>query len=1047
MKKISTVLILMLLFSVPGQPVSAADLIATDFNTMGNFTTAGQKVQLIDGVLHITNAGNSNATSAQVNGLTIPDDFIFLFRAKIGSPSKSSGLNIRDGKRRVQLYLHNNRFGYRNTGGSLTEVEYPLEDDWHEWAIVCKDDNVDIYIDGSLITSYPIPDFSGTSTVQYFVEANTQETGNFQVDSTYLRAYTQQEANQIADGTYGSLKGTQTQAQIADLNESDYPNEVRLLADIGALQGDENGMIHPSVSATRAELAELLYRMAGRETMSDQIYFQDVMPDFWAYASIAACTQMGYLTGDGTGYFHPDQPVSLIDAATAMLNVLGYRERAMNTGGYPTGYLLAANEMHLFSGIPSNYRETATKDQIYKLMYNALLCHPLRLSSVEGAQVGYIQSPDTLLYELYNIYQATGTVTANAITSLTDADMAAPNEQVVIDNIPYSAGSTDVANKIGQQIDLFYREDESLTVPEIISYVPNQNNTVVELDAKDIVELQSDKCQYVQDTKLKKLTLSSNIDLLYNGIARLDKTIPELKPRQGYVQLIDADGNGIYDVLTVWEFTDYEVLSVNRKTLAVECADGTVFDFSEFGPYHLIDFYGSDGQKSKFDRIRAGSILSVFESTKDKKYAKVYISNDTVTGAIDEKSFDPNMYTIGEMQYLLSENYTDDLKLGDTADFLLNYRGEIASYDGYQSKASYGYLLEAANTGTLDSQVKLQIFTTDGKAQIFPAMDEISLNGAPKEETIGIIRAPELYNENGIIQQLIQYKTNAKGAVTELFTAQEEDGTYNKDRFTLNGKLSSATFTGTAKCFGSMYLIDNDTLAFGLPDEINGRLTEEDIAILPISTFKNGIKYDLDIYNADETHVAGIVVSKTSSGFNTYENFFIFENFVEALNENGKVQKKAKGYLNGSEVSYFIDPDLETTQPLNLSFGDLLRISVGTDGQIRKITEIFSPSDPTAKLSLKYVDGSYRGAKGVAIYGSVVSKTDTAFTETENGTDVYPHLLGSGNLYLLDLSEKTITTGYASDIRPGSSVSALDGSKVFLMKRYDVTLDTVIVVP
>lgn len=97
------------------------------------------------------------------------------------------------------------------------------------------------------------------------------------------------------------------------------------------LQGFPDGSIRPDAAVTRAELAEILYRMMEpeqrRELTCTESAFQDVSARHWAYDAICAMAGARLMLGGSDGCFRPDDGVTGEE-----LSIIFERVRAQETG-------------------------------------------------------------------------------------------------------------------------------------------------------------------------------------------------------------------------------------------------------------------------------------------------------------------------------------------------------------------------------------------------------------------------------------------------------------------------------------------------------------------------------------------------------------------------------------------------------------------------------------------------------------------------------------------------------------------------------------------
>ena len=91
--------------------------------------------------------------------------------------------------------------------------------------------------------------------------------------------------------------------------DSPYYEAVEYVLSRGYFSGMGNGIFQPDGLFTRAQLAQILWRMGGSLTSRD-CSFPDVDPSAWYYDAVSWCCQNGIMTGLSTSSFAPDAPLS-----------------------------------------------------------------------------------------------------------------------------------------------------------------------------------------------------------------------------------------------------------------------------------------------------------------------------------------------------------------------------------------------------------------------------------------------------------------------------------------------------------------------------------------------------------------------------------------------------------------------------------------------------------------------------------------------------------------------------------------------------------------
>ena len=100
--------------------------------------------------------------------------------------------------------------------------------------------------------------------------------------------------------------------------------------------------------------------------------FPDVKPSHWAasYINMAAKGKT-IISGYPDGKFHPERPVTVGQAVTILLRMLGYKDE--NVGGvWPDSYMAVGATIGLTDGVGTNGNAPLTRGQAAKLFLNLL---------------------------------------------------------------------------------------------------------------------------------------------------------------------------------------------------------------------------------------------------------------------------------------------------------------------------------------------------------------------------------------------------------------------------------------------------------------------------------------------------------------------------------------------------------------------------------------------------------------------------------------------------------------------------------------------------
>lgn len=162
-------------------------------------------------------------------------------------------------------------------------------------------------------------------------------------------------------------------AAFPDVDENaEYAEAAEYLNEIGLMSGDQYGNFNPDNTVTRAEMATIVCRMLGEtEELPSDDRFPDVPVGHWANGYVSKAAELGIVTGYDTGLFGPTDKVTYEQAVTMIVRTKGWENEALKQGGWPYGYLYAADDHGLLSGVSSSVGAPFTRSEVAQVVYNA----------------------------------------------------------------------------------------------------------------------------------------------------------------------------------------------------------------------------------------------------------------------------------------------------------------------------------------------------------------------------------------------------------------------------------------------------------------------------------------------------------------------------------------------------------------------------------------------------------------------------------------------------------------------------------------------------
>ena len=160
---------------------------------------------------------------------------------------------------------------------------------------------------------------------------------------------------------------------------------------LGIMAGDSQGNLNLSSAVTRAEFVTMMTAASSYKDTVGSGYgvslFKDVKSSHWASEYIRLAVEQNWMTGYTDGTFRPGRTITLEEACTALLRLLGYDSSSL-AGSFPTAQLSKAGSVGLLDDVTAKQGQTLTRQDCVTLFYNLLLADT-KAGQVYGATLGY----------------------------------------------------------------------------------------------------------------------------------------------------------------------------------------------------------------------------------------------------------------------------------------------------------------------------------------------------------------------------------------------------------------------------------------------------------------------------------------------------------------------------------------------------------------------------------------------------------------------------------------------------------------------------------
>ncbi|MBQ3125396.1 MAG: S-layer homology domain-containing protein [Clostridia bacterium] len=697
-----------------------------------------------------------------------------------------------------------------------------------------------------------------------------------------------------------------------DAKDHKYAEDIRLLCNLGIVNGDDDGNFNPDNSVSRIEFLTIvlrtlydnqsLYLSAGGEYA-----FDDVPKSHWAYHEACFMRLMGMTEGVGDNKFDPTATIALRDAVKILVSALSYGEVAETQGGYPNGYLQVASSIGLMDNAEAANGEAMTRAEVAHLVAGVLDIEDnteLKKTILEKRKYAIIDGTVDAVYEL----QMGKTLTPG---------------QIQIGGKVYNTNVTLLPcpeiELVGRRVIAYYSADKDA----IIHIEKKGEQDVLTIKSRDIAGTPTiSQYQYIDANSKTKTEQIENGVVIYNGelLGTGQITPSKLKPNSGEVTLMDTDGNNVYDMIYVKSYDTYTVRSNNNGMIYDRL--GNQIDLAEINTVYVYD---GDTEVTIGD-IKADDVISVMKSMSGDR-AWVYISRATAEGRIDttRTKGTATLCGIGDDEYYISYTYKNkqntsyavSMKPGDYRKVYLDIYGEIAFAEATEADRElpdYAYLVSAKTSAEVGDQAAVvRLLTADNKFRNFViSVDEKIRFGRLSGDNYTISKedADTIATQlNSNKKSLVTYELDEEGKLTKICLPGSR-----KDSENISRDSSKYSMNYRNKVIDSKYYVDQNTVCFGIP--FNGAYEEYMSAGQYNDILKTGSQ-TLTLYDMEPDGRIGALISHSTvterytESKGEYEVLLDYVNspilfvndVITKLDEDGDEETYAVGYQLGIETT------------------------------------------------------------------------------------------------------------------------------------------------
>lgn len=830
-----------------------------------------------------------------------------------------------------------------------------------------------------------------------------------------------------------------------DVPDGAVDEAVDFMESFGIIRGYDDDTFRPDNNITRAEFAVCIARMMNlnEQDDSDKAYFVDVPRDHWAAGSIAQLTERGIISGYDDRTFGLNDNVRTVDAYKLMVSILGYDIVAEQNGGYPAGYIAAAQKADITNNVGSG--ELLTRANAAVMMFNTLNANTMSMDFSGSKQIFESGEGDTLL-ELYRkIASIEGTITSVPGTSIY-GETAVGQTTMNIGDESFIIGDGVIADTsvLGQYVTAYY-DDSDKNDPVIIYYYIHKNSTdeiIVNADDIDKDKTTSSRLYYFDGSRSKSVEIPSTAFVIYNGVAA-GYDADTFKIDNGTIRLVQLKGESNRRLIFIDDVKTAVVSAVDAEKGIIYNKLGDTLDLEgDFSSYTLTDINGYD---MAISQLAENNVLSVKKSANGR--VDIIVSTVQVTGTISTVGSDGDtvLVTVNGEEYRVVAEYGEKMKIS------FSPSDSVILYLDQYGKAAFAQSSDSISNAQLAFMIKLyqdddesyycRLYTRGKEFVTYQLADTVKVDG---KSCRSAERAWGAITDHGGASQLISYRLNSEGKVNYVDTPYM--GTEEND-YTLHVSCAKNSYvmkeSGT---MGGVGVLDADGIVFQIPDDnrlgntneyniVNCREYFRTVTYNDFETYKltpDAGKEKLCVHRGShgktiDSGTVALLVTKVTDGLNADGDVVPT---VEVLSPNGKqVYYIESSYAAGTAYS-----------KLHLKKGDLIRVGTGSTGDVNVVERVLDLSEPPvmgeSDRYLTWLNSYYHGGTKFT-YGYPHDKGDGVVQISYELGKAYDEAAPVGTVIVFDTGNKSRDEAYIGSYNDIRTYAETGGDCGSIFVQYD----------
>lgn len=719
---------------------------------------------------------------------------------------------------------------------------------------------------------------------------------------------------------------------------------------------------------TRSEFANAIVMMVNDKMPEGKSEFDLTESD----AGLSWLADNGVAVGYGDNTYLPNKEITIGQAVKISMDMMGYRQIADYSGGYPAGYMKLARNNKLLDGVAGTEDSLLTREAFVNFLYNVTECTVMEIVSLFGnGDVVYKKNDDdkTLLSVYRHIYKDTGIVEADEVSGIYSKKDKASKDYIKINGNDLKADTLYNTDNtlLGQNVKYYYLSDDRNYEDELIFAIPHKSTSIT-VSSYDILSYEGGVYKYDLEGRTKTVRLSQNVITIYNGAAADNNSV--FVPKDGSVTFVDNDNDGNYDIVKIHDIKYVAVESTLKAGGTFSIYDMFNANYNEvISDYESADYrvYGADGQSTALTSIKGGEVVGIEKTADLDAYYKIKIYNTTASGKpVGFKPTDEILRMSDKTEYKTTSRFKElfddgDIKIKSDSAFTLYFNefGEVVFFisDKIEEPLSFriGYVRKFVPEDVDDEcKPKIRVLDESGMGRTYSFSEKVKIDGRNiKRENVDLLSS---------VGGLIKYKLDIHGDVKEIYLPADIPA--NPTATDMNEEFQ-CLFSGAGKYryysggyavgSGSNIIGTSPTMTvFVTPNIDVSELKETQIKVGSRSILSDGNDYQIKLYNISGTPGIGeVALIKGSTSQEILDRAsaapIAVNSISETVNEDNEVVMSVSGIRAGGEVTVLVDDQRSNKSVAPFKKGDVVYLMSDLGGMVTLRDDVVNAATGNSK--------------------------------------------------------------------------------------------------